>query len=159
LQVRIMKERFVIFEELGMCKMSFIQDIEQLLGKMDGTVSLALEGEVTYHYQSGLVHRPASLIKLPILATALLQAEQGTFDLQEQISCASLGKVKGSGIAASFAKETVLTAKDLLTLMITVSDNDATNWAIEKAGMASIQHTIKELGLVNTELNRYMMQD
>lgn len=79
--------------------------------------------------------------------------------MQEQISCASLGKVKGSGIAASFAKETVLTAKDLLTLMITVSDNDATNWAIEKAGMASIQHTIKELGLVNTELNRYMMQD
>lgn len=77
MQVRIMKERFVIFEELGMCKMSFIQDIEQLLEKMDGTVSLALEGEVTYHYQSGLVHRPASLIKLPILATALLQAEQG----------------------------------------------------------------------------------
>ncbi|MBO9130098.1 serine hydrolase [Bacillus sp. 165] len=142
-----------------MRNMSFFLDIEQLLQKIEGTVSLALEGEVTYHYQSDIIHRSASLIKMPILTTALFQAEQDILDLNETVSCSVLSKVKGSGVIASFREEAVLIAHDLLTLMITVSDNDATNWAIKKIGMVPIQQTIKDLGLTNTALNRYMLQD
>ena len=49
------------------------------------------------------------------------------------------------------------TWSDLATLMITVSDNVATNLVIDRLGMDAIQAWIDKAGLVETRLERRMM--
>lgn len=106
---------------------------------------------------SGDVFSSASLIKLPILLTAFRQAEKGKLDLNEKVKLRDVEKTGGAGVLQALSEDAVLTVLDLLTLMVTVSDNAATNWVIEKIGMHKTNETIADLGLNVTKLNRKMM--
>ncbi|MDX8290954.1 serine hydrolase [Metabacillus indicus] len=103
------------------------------------------------------VFSSASLIKLPILLTAFRLAEKGNLDLNEKVKLRDVEKTGGAGVLQALSEDAVLSVQDLLTLMITVSDNAATNWVIEKIGMPKINETIEGLGLFITKLNRKMM--
>jgi beta-lactamase class A len=152
-----MLKKFAPFAEWGRA-MSLQTKLTSLLQKIEGKISLVIEGGFSYEYHGDVVHPPASLIKLPVLAAALAQAEQGVLDLHEPVCIRPLSKAGGNGVIDSLSENTVLLAIDLLTLMITVSDNTATNWAIQKVGKQTIQEEMQRLGLCSTELNRYMMQ-
>ena len=49
-----------------------------------------------------------------------------------------------------------LTLNDLIYLMISISDNTATNLLIRLAGMEEVNRTMRELGMVNSNLGREM---
>ncbi|UOY91242.1 class A beta-lactamase-related serine hydrolase [Ectobacillus sp. JY-23] len=128
------------------------ETVTLLLEKVDGRVSLCIEGAYTYAYHAEALHVPASLIKMPILWAGL------PLNQNEQVLPHTLAKVGGSGIIDSLSSGATLTVRDLLTLMINVSDNTATNWLIERIGKSAIQSSIAEAGLTQTALQRYMMQ-
>ncbi|MFC0414319.1 serine hydrolase [Cytobacillus solani] len=99
----------------------------------------------------------ASLIKVPILVECFRQSGKGTLDLQQSIQIALVEKVGGAGVLQALSGNLKLKIIDLMTLMIIVSDNLATNLLIDLLGMDQINQGMKELNLHQTELNRKMM--
>lgn len=94
----------------------------------------------------------ASLIKLPILACALQAAEDGELDLDRRVPLNADDRVGGDGVLRLMAPGLSPTVHDLLTLMIVVSDNTATNLIIDALGAARIAAWIRGAGLAGTEL-------
>ncbi len=96
----------------------------------------------------------ASTIKLPILVETLRQVERGLFSLDSPLSMEASDFVEGSGVLQSLTPGLSLSLKDVLTLMITVSDNVATNMVLRQIGLSSVNHAMHALGLRNTEIKK-----
>src|SRR5262249_14358950 len=62
-----------------------------------------------------------SVIKIPLMAEAFRQIEEGRFALSDHIALTEAAKRPGTGIIRSLDPGVQLTIKDLLTLMIIVS--------------------------------------
>ncbi|MCC6019458.1 MAG: class A beta-lactamase-related serine hydrolase [Candidatus Verstraetearchaeota archaeon] len=99
----------------------------------------------------------ASIIKIPILVEAFRQNLEGRIKLDEPITLRNEDKVGGMGILKELSPGIQLPFIDILTLMIIISDNTATNITIEKVGMKNVNEYMKQLGLKNTILQRKMM--
>ncbi|PGC26717.1 class A beta-lactamase [Bacillus pseudomycoides] len=140
-----------------MKKADFIYELEKRIESINGDVSVMIQGGIMYRYNEQLVHPSASLIKLPILSCAIENMKDGTLNPYELIPISSLEKTGGSGIVTALHTPNV-TIQDLITLMIAVSDNTATNWLINKLKINDIQKHIDSLQLNGTKLQRYMMQ-
>jgi len=69
----------------------------------------------------------ASTFKIPILATACKQLTAGAISLDARVPLADEDKSMGSGILPYFESGLQPTVRDLLTLMIIISDNTATD--------------------------------
>ncbi|SFE52760.1 beta-lactamase class A [Bacillus sp. OV194] len=108
-------------------------------------------------FQADEVFPAASLIKIPILIEAFRQTEAGQIDLASRISLKQEVRVGGAGVLQLFSDESAVTVADILTLMITVSDNMAANIMIEKTGMERINDLLAELGCSQTVLQRKLM--
>jgi beta-lactamase class A len=98
----------------------------------------------------------ASTIKVPILLAALEEVASGRLQLGDRLAVPAR-RVGGSGVLQALPGLASLTLADLLTLMIIVSDNAATNVIIELVGMDRINRFCAEQGLVGTVLRRRMM--
>ena len=94
----------------------------------------------------------ASVIKLGILLDAAEQIRSGTANLDEKLVLARANQVPGSGVLAQLDTPLALTLRDALTLMVIVSDNTATNMAIDRLGLAHINETLRAAGLKQTVL-------
>ncbi|MDQ0860709.1 serine hydrolase [Bacillus sp. V2I10] len=136
----------------------FEQRLQEVIECCPGRIglSLDLDGKI-FERDSREIFSSASLIKLPILLTAFHLKEHGILTLEEKVKMCDIEKTGGAGVLQSFSDDAVLTILDLLSLMIVVSDNAATNYMIHKAGRTAISACIKELNLKGTELNRDMM--
>jgi len=67
--------------------------------------------------------------------------------------------VGGAGVLRALPRLTHIKVEELLTLMIIVSDNTATNELISLVEFEKINECGKDLGLKKTVLNRYMMDE
>lgn len=94
----------------------------------------------------------ASVIKLTILLEAIDQVRNGRASLDEKIVLNKDNQVEGSGMLGLMDAPLTLTLKDVLTLMIVVSDNTATNLMIDRFGLDKINEHTRELGLKDTYL-------
>ena len=94
----------------------------------------------------------ASVIKLTVLYEALEQIRDGKAHFDDKITLTHDDQVSGSGVLMFFDTPQTLTFKDVLTLMIIMSDNTATNLAIDHLGLRNIDDRIVSLGLKNTWL-------
>jgi beta-lactamase class A len=132
----------------------------ELLDPPAGLVALAarhVETGRTWRHNERAVLPSASLIKLPILAAFWEAAEAGRLDPAERTHVPAGTSVEGTGVLKALAPGLQPTWSDLATLMITVSDNVATNLIIDRLGMDAIQAWIDKAGLANTRLERRMM--
>ena len=75
-----------------------------------------------------------SVIKIPLMAEVFRQIEAGKFSLTDKIPVKESDKRPGTGVIRSLDAGVALTVKDLITLMIIVSDNTATDMLFEKVG-------------------------
>jgi beta-lactamase class A len=97
----------------------------------------------------------ASSIKIPILIELHKKAKAGTLNLDDSVTVHDDVKVGGTGVIKELGDVT-LTIRDLATLMITVSDNTATNILIDIADMDDVNATMEGLSLSTTRLRRKM---
>ncbi len=100
----------------------------------------------------------ASVIKLGILYDAMVEVREGKARWDEPITLHPHEAVAGSGILTFFDTPATLTLKDVLTLMVIVSDNTATNLAIDRFGLDPINARLQALGLENTHLYKKVMK-
>lgn len=75
-----------------------------------------------------------SVIKIPLMAEAFRQIGEGKFRLEDRVELKDADKRPGTGVIRSLDAGASLTIKDLLTLMIIVSDNTATDLMYAKVG-------------------------
>lgn len=97
----------------------------------------------------------ASTIKILIMIEALRQVLEGKLQLNDKIKIKEEDKVNFSIIKDLTID--VYNYIDIITLMIIVSDNTATNIIIDLLGYDNINNTAEKLGLKNTKLSRKMM--
>ena len=98
----------------------------------------------------------ASSIKLAILYELYRRADAGGIDLAE---AAPVGgeRAGGDGILKLLGPSVRLSWRDAAVLMMSLSDNAATNLLIDRLGMDAINGAVEGLGLSRTRLRRRMM--
>lgn len=94
----------------------------------------------------------ASTIKMAILLDAAEQIRAGQAKLDERLVLTKPNQVEGSGVLGELTPPLALTLGDVLTLMVVLSDNTATNMAIDRLGLDHINATIRAAGLRSTWL-------
>jgi beta-lactamase class A len=124
-------------------------------GHAPGRVGIAVEDLAT-GMTSGVnasANLPAaSTIKIPVMVEVFKQMEGGHLDLSRIVHLEARDRDWGWGDMADAPTGTARTIKQLLWLMITRSDNTATNMLIRMVGRTHINATMRGLGLRNTSL-------
>jgi beta-lactamase class A/uncharacterized membrane protein len=92
-----------------------------------------------------------SVIKIPLMVEAFQQIKDGKFTLGDKYTLTKEDILPGTGILRSLDPGAVLTVKDLITLMIIVSDNTATDVLYRMVGgVEAVNRRMDALGLTKT---------
>ncbi len=133
--------------------------ITDALNSMEGEFSVILKdlrsGKVIFEKAADRQIPSASTIKILIMIEAFKRISLGELDLDRKINVSDDEKVQFSLITEMTTVR--FTLKDMIVLMMTISDNTATNILIDILGMENINITGRELGLDGTILQRKMM--
>lgn len=121
------------------------------LGRV-GLLICDLDGKELYALNPSQPFPAASTIKVPLLVQMLALAQAGQLDLTERVVMQAADRVRGAGVLHELEGGLALTWRDLLTLMIVVSDNTATNMVIERLGTAQVNTWLGAHGLTETRL-------
>ena len=134
--------------------------LDKELAKLNGSVGLNvkfLSSNEIYTYNGKTQFWSASVIKIPIALTFYEQIKEKNINDTEKVKITEDNYVLGSGIAKLLDKNNKYTFKDLITLMLVVSDNTATNQIVDFIGWESVEKYMKEIGLENTTFKHKMM--
>jgi beta-lactamase class A len=95
----------------------------------------------------------ASLIKVPILVTVYDLVEKGQLALDDPITLLKIDKVPGSGLLQFMHDRSIFTVHDAAWLMITISDNTATNLLLDRIIIRRVWDKMERLGLPHTKVH------
>lgn len=96
----------------------------------------------------------ASTYKVPILIQLYRDHEAGLLSLADKIELTGENIQDGYGLLRSFTPGTVLSLKEIALLMITISDNIATNLILEQVKAERVNVTLKEYDIVPMSVDR-----
>ena len=120
--------------------------LEGLSGKIGFWCRDTVTGEtIAYHAEEPLV--AASVIKLTVMAEAFHRREEGTLDFNQMVTVDPKDKKPSCGALTYLHDGIAVTIRDLVVLMIILSDNTATNLLIDLLGTDAINRFIREMGL------------
>ena len=111
-----------------------------------------LKTGATVSLDGDAVVQTASVIKLTVLYEAMQQVRSGKAHWDDKVTLQPGDGVSGSGILLFLDAPQTFTLKDILTLMVIMSDNTATNLAIDRLGLSNINGRIAWMGLKDTHL-------
>jgi beta-lactamase class A len=103
--------------------------------------------------------RTASTIKLPIMAAVFAKVRKGEARWDERIELRDQDKVSGSGVLQELSHGVQLPLRDLVHLMIVVSDNTATNLVLDRITADAVNGFLDTLGLKQTRSLRKVRGD
>ncbi|MYH63743.1 MAG: serine hydrolase [Caldilineaceae bacterium SB0675_bin_29] len=128
---------------------SDIRDISANSGAEMAVSALHLETGQHIDVDAERVYPLCSVLKIPVLVEAFRQIEDGLFTLDDRWQLTTAEKNLPSGILVFFDDGLAPTVKDLLTLMIIISDNTATDMVMHRLGQGSVTRTMHDLGLTD----------
>lgn len=111
--------------------------LEQRLTALKGHIGFYYKNLVTgetYQYHSEDAFEAASLPKLALLLEVLKLAQEGVLHLTDKVKVKDGDKVGGCGALKSFPGDLEVDIETLCRLMITISDNTATNALLRLVG-------------------------
>jgi beta-lactamase class A len=133
------------------------QEIEQIARAFDGELgvfALDLDSRTEIALNADARFPTASTIKTAVMVEAYHQAGEGRLSLDEALTLADADKVGGSGVLNGMSSGTALKVRDLIHLMIVLSDNTATNMLVTRLGTARIDARLVGYGLKETKIFR-----
>ncbi len=95
----------------------------------------------------------ASLIKVAILVTLFDLIEQKKIALEDPLTVLAIDQVGGSGVLQFFRPGAVITVGDAAWLMMTLSDNTATNLILDRIIIRRVWEKMEALGLPHTKVH------
>jgi beta-lactamase class A len=95
----------------------------------------------------------ASLIKVAILVTLFDLIEQKKMALDDPLTVLAIDQVPGSGVLQFFKPGATLTVGDAAWLMMTLSDNTATNLLLDRIIIRRVWEKMEALGLPHTKVH------
>jgi beta-lactamase class A len=134
---------------------SLAAQVHAIVSEHHGDVALFAENLKTHETVAISADTPvqtASVIKLAILYEALEQVRSDKAHFDDKITLTKADQVPGSGVLLFFDAPLSLTLKDVLTMMIVMSDNSATNLVMDYLGIQNVDARIAKLGLKDTYL-------
>jgi beta-lactamase class A len=99
----------------------------------------------------------ASTVKIVIMVQLYRDAEAGIRSLADPYRLGDADRAPGSGVMLHLHAGMEFTLGDLAYLMISISDNTATNVLIDVLGMGRIGTTMADLGMSRSTIGRKMM--
>ena len=126
---------------------------------------LSLPGHLGFYYKNLVtgftfgVHEEesfgaASVMKLPLFLHILKKAAAGEMRLNEVLTVTAQDKVPICGALTLFTQDIACDIETLCRLMISISDNTATNVLIDRCTIPALQKGLQEMGLEKTQINR-----
>ena len=154
----------ILFLTVGIPLVSGTLDerVKARIGTFPGKVTLAaknLDTGATYSIRAEDPVRTASTIKLPIMIECFAEAAEGKLKMTEPITLTSAEKVSGSGLLQDLSEGDQLPMRDVIDLMIVVSDNTATNLVLNRIGGNAVNLRMARLGLMQTRVMRKIRGD
>ncbi len=98
----------------------------------------------------------ASTVKIPLMIEIFRQIDRGERSLDDEYVLKAEDVAVGSGVMLHLHHGMTFTLNDLIYLMISISDNTATNILIDMAGIDAVNRTMRDLGMANSNLGRKM---
>ncbi len=137
-------------------------EIGREISSFDGNVFLYARNLATgaaFGWREDERVRTASTIKLPIMAAVFAHVRAGKARWDEPIELREQDKVSGSGILHELSPGVRLPLRDLVRLMIVVSDNTATNLVLDRISADAVNAFLDTLGLKQTRSLRKVRGD
>jgi beta-lactamase class A len=136
--------------------------IRGIVHETDAVVGVAivdLTDQRSFYLNADAVYPTASTIKIAVLAELYRQNERGSgAKLGDLYTVNAKDGVGTEGILQSMsAGVSRITNHDLALLMVSLSDNSATNVLIDRVGMDNVNNWLAQLGLERTRLRRHML--
>ena len=110
----------------------------------------------SFGYRERDMFQAASVIKQPIYAVVMKLWAEGKLELSEKIVCRDEDKLPPCGALYFFTGDVEVDINTLCGLMISLSDNAATNLLIKRLGLDFLNEQFKEIGLKDTHLERLL---
>jgi beta-lactamase class A len=136
------------------------EEIRSIIRRAPGTLGVVVQDPsgVVVDLGGERVVPSASTIKVLVLVAALRRVADGRSRLGDLLDLpAPADRVGGSGPLLALGSVTRLRLGELLELMVTLSDNDATNVVLDLVDRDEPAMVAAELGLADTRLQRRMM--
>ena len=136
--------------------------VHDAIDRFSGTVYLYaknLDTGQTYGLRENERVRTASTIKLPIMAGLFAAAAEGRVKWNDEIVLRGDDKVSGSGVLHEFSDGIRIPIRDVMHLMIVLSDNTATNLILDRIGADTVNAEMDKLGLKQTRSMRKVRGD
>jgi beta-lactamase class A len=122
----------------------FPGDMAVYMKNLQSGEEIAIDADTTYE--------TFSVIKIAIMAEVFHQIQQGKFSLEDRVEIKPGDQRLPSGVLYTLQPGLSPTIRDLLTLMIIISDNEATDLLGDKVTRASVTTHMHELGLADTSI-------
>jgi len=140
-------------------KSKFEHRLQEVSARVDGVVGYEIvdltSGDRFAHLERE-TFPTASTIKLTLVYELFKQSQEGRIRLDETLVLDRTKAVGGTGVLVEMGTPT-LSIRDYAVLMVTLSDNTATNVLIDRLGMDNVARRMQALGLSATKLRRHMM--
>ncbi|HTU56464.1 MAG TPA: serine hydrolase [Acetobacteraceae bacterium] len=124
-------------------------------GTVVGAAVIAPGGE-RFGHKAGRRFVAASTVKVPLMIALFRRVEAGGHSLAETYRLRNEDRAPGSGVMLHLHEGMELTVGDLVYLMISISDNTATNILIDMVGMEEVNAVMASLGMTGSTLGRKM---
>ena len=135
--------------------------LDEIMAAQEGNVSCVYKNLVTgeeYTWNPETVHPSASVIKIFLMAYVFRLCREGKLCLTDQVDIDPAFLAESCGVLYYLKDVRQMSVRDLVELMIIVSDNAATNQLTALVGMEKLQNYLEaELGLTATRWRRMMM--
>ncbi len=137
------------------------QPLADLIADYEGQgarIGLAVEGGdgLAFSHAGDEKFVAASTVKVPLMVELCRRIDAGTLRLDDRMTVTRDMYAPGSGVMLHLDPGYALSLKDLIYLMISISDNSATNILIGVTGMEPVNATMQALGMTRSNLGRLM---
>lgn len=122
-------------------------DVGVAIKHLESGESLAIKGDEPFPM--------ASVFKIPILVEVMAQIKEGRFSLDEMWSLSPVDLHLGSGILSSLEAPGIsLSVRNIIYLMMLISDNSATDLLLTKVGAENVNKRLRSYGIEGITVNR-----
>ena len=137
--------------------MSLAEQIREMCAGFNGRIGLAatnLQTNETVGFLADEIFPTASVIKLPVLLTLMQQVEDGEYSLDDPLMLRRADHVAGSGLLQHLSPGLTMPIRDWAFLMMSISDNLATNVLIDHVGLDEVNDWLDEHDYPDIRLHR-----